>query len=557
MKQKHWLWIIIGVLALAISTAALSRSSSYKSTSFKSSGKSSYKFSSNTSPSKPPVTYSKPKPVAKVSNNVNSNSYKATNTPPKPANIAPVQKSTFGTSNAPKTDQIAKAQKVAQSKSTYTDQRKQFKPRPVVNPSTAATGTTTRATSTTPTYTSRIVIKSSNYNQSTYYKRRSGWYNDWDAPSYSYNSYSSFGAWDSMALWFMLSQASTNAMYASMFYHQANDPGIQEWRREAERLAQSDAALRAQLAALDSSMVHMKASNVSVNPDFTPTGVDADVLLTKEAIKANAPELRLCTGNPTKTYDAIGRFLQGNLETVNAKNINTIGSIENLQKMDKEECDAAFVQRDTYVTHANDTNGATKLDYTRVLAPYSEVVHLICTRDSGILNLSQMKNNDKLRIVTGSKGSGSNVTWSNLVNSSADYAPVSVMELDGVAAEQALFTNKADCMLNVSGVGNQFMKLINERDKYELVEWDEIALNDVLDPALDKVYTPYTLPIAYDQLQLDNTFGFFTTSTEVITVPADLVISKRWIAKHPVQYESLVAELIAADKKIQNVAAYH
>jgi hypothetical protein len=72
----------------------------------------------------------------------------------------------------------------------------------------------------------------------------------WSAPVYVYHSQPRFGMWDAMWMWFMLDTL-TRPGHGAFFYNHANDPGYQEWRREADRLAKDNADLRAKLNALD------------------------------------------------------------------------------------------------------------------------------------------------------------------------------------------------------------------------------------------------------------------------------------------------------------------
>ena len=74
---------------------------------------------------------------------------------------------------------------------------------------------------------------------------RSGWFGSrgWTAPDYAYRSRPSFGVWDGLFLWFLLDNL-TRPGYGDFFYNHQNDPGYQQWRAEAERLARENADVR-------------------------------------------------------------------------------------------------------------------------------------------------------------------------------------------------------------------------------------------------------------------------------------------------------------------------
>lgn len=81
---------------------------------------------------------------------------------------------------------------------------------------------------------------------------RSGWFANrgWTAPGYAYGTQRSFGLWDGLFLWFLLDNLARPG-YADFFYHHQDDPGYQQWRAEAERLARDNSEIRQQLDALD------------------------------------------------------------------------------------------------------------------------------------------------------------------------------------------------------------------------------------------------------------------------------------------------------------------
>lgn len=102
----------------------------------------------------------------------------------------------------------------------------------------------------------------------------------WRAPGYAYQSYPSFGLWDAMFLWFMLRQASG----PSFMYNHQNDPGVQSFRQEADKMAASNADLKKQLADLDAKVEQMKKDGVAVDPKKMPEGIDPAVALAAEKV---------------------------------------------------------------------------------------------------------------------------------------------------------------------------------------------------------------------------------------------------------------------------------
>lgn len=99
----------------------------------------------------------------------------------------------------------------------------------------------------------------------------------WRPPSYALNSPSRYGAWNSGLLWFLLGSLSQQG-HAAFFYNNANDPGVQAWRAQADRKAETDPALRAQLNTLDQQTAALDGKPRDpgmVPPDVSKTAASA------------------------------------------------------------------------------------------------------------------------------------------------------------------------------------------------------------------------------------------------------------------------------------------
>jgi len=98
--------------------------------------------------------------------------------------------------------------------------------------------------------------------------------NNWSAPSYAGSMSRGFGMWDAMFLWFMLDSISRPS-HAAFFHNNENDPGYQQWRAEANKLAADNAELKGKLAALDGELAKQKGQPVTPGavPDDVPKAV--------------------------------------------------------------------------------------------------------------------------------------------------------------------------------------------------------------------------------------------------------------------------------------------
>lgn len=467
---------------------------------------------------------------------------------------------------------VQRQQQVATSRAAYQQQQQAFtKQRPATavasttNRTTAAgSNTPTRPTTTTGDTRSQttvvnrttiinnpVVSRSSNYDRTTYHTRRSSYYGSWSTPSYVYHGYPSYGIWDSLALWYMLDNIN-DAKYRNMYYHQMNTPGMAEWRREAESLARDNADLRQKLNNLDSGVKELERNGVARDESYLPPGAQADLFLAAEVLEETTPVLRMCTGPNDRNYYNVARMLSSNIQNVRIEPITTMGSEQNLIDMEAGKCDAAFVQRDAYWNH-QEINPKSTLDFERIASPYSEVVHMVCTESSGVTKLSELTSNHT--ILVGEPGSGGAVTWKNVVSEVPQYSSVKTLPVGGALAKSRVSTGQADCMLMVSGLNTDFMRdmqNIGKTVKLNLVNWNDGRVLKSLDPANQPVYTQYTLPSkTYQSLQLDSWFRYFNTSTDVITVPADIVVNNTWAKDNNAPFERLVSEVATRTNQIQ------
>ena len=119
---------------------------------------------------------------------------------------------------------------------------------------------------------------------------RAGWFGDrgWSAPSRSYyGGDRSFGVWDGLFLWSLLSNLNRSGS-SDFFHNNQNDPGYVQWRAEADRQAQDNADLRQKLAALDQQLAVRDSQPRT--PGALPADVPADIAKAPPARTPGVPE---------------------------------------------------------------------------------------------------------------------------------------------------------------------------------------------------------------------------------------------------------------------------
>ena len=89
----------------------------------------------------------------------------------------------------------------------------------------------------------------------------------------------SFGIWDGLFLGFLLDNL-TRAGSIDFFRNHRDDPGLREWREEADRQARDNAELREKLDRLDRELARAgRARSAPRDPNYLPPDVPPEVAL--------------------------------------------------------------------------------------------------------------------------------------------------------------------------------------------------------------------------------------------------------------------------------------
>jgi hypothetical protein len=114
----------------------------------------------------------------------------------------------------------------------------------------------------------------------SYARSRDGFYGGWSRPPYLYQSRPSFGVWDALFMWWMLDSLTSHS-HDRWFYDHQDDPGVGEWRTEANRLAADNADLRQKLADLDARTAGMAGPRDAAS---MPDDVKPEIALTADQV---------------------------------------------------------------------------------------------------------------------------------------------------------------------------------------------------------------------------------------------------------------------------------
>lgn len=277
------------------------------------------------------------------------------------------------------------------------------------------------------------------------------------------------------------------------------------------------------------------------------------LLLVSTAGWAENIKLKLCTGSEKGNYYASGEEIKRQVarQNIEVELIETDGSMENMERMARAECDAGFAQIDAYL-HYQALNQDSRLEVEWPRHLYEEYLHLVCRRDTGIESVKQLLQPiDSYSLLTGAPGSGTSITWNSITRLNPDYLDVETDNLGQDRALQTVMDGKASCLMLVSGLSSEDLVLIDESgEQLRLVSVDDKAFQEA--KHLGKpIYDSQNIPKAtYRNLQAPS-----GAPVETLVVKAVLLISSAWAGNHTYELSTLTEGVKRAAPIIQERVA--
>ena len=275
----------------------------------------------------------------------------------------------------------------------------------------------------------------------------------------------------------------------------------------------------------------------------------AVVALSAGAVLAQGqPGFRLCTGGEAGNYFKAGHLLKSKATSVALDVISTQGSLDNLDRIVRGECDGAFVQSDALLVYSSrNARAISSLERAGVI--YQEHAHLVCNRAAGIGRIVDLTN--KNTVAVGPDGTGARTTWDAFVLADKKrYAPVNIDTRSGVRALSAVADgSQVQCALWVGALNSSFIRDDAQRhgDRVLLAGTDDGDMGKVAKDARGQpVYAYGEIPAGtYPSIQKGG-LVYGTKAVGTITVDALLVASVAWIEKNERAYDGLLRALAAA-----------
>ena len=376
------------------------------------------------------------------------------------------------------------------------------------------------------------------------YAERDMWRNShpWSTPPWAYRSAPSFGMWDALFLWMVLDKINEPS-HAALAYNNANDPGFQAWRAEANRMAADDAQLKAKLDVMDAKLTAMQGQPRQAG--VLPADIPASVALAPAVTVADPGDgkaLVVGTGGEAGNYypfcqgSGAMKGLRGNLQGFDVRCKRTNGSGDNLDGLAAGGFDAIMVQSDIFNGWLLAHPGV-RIDALKSTV-YQEYVQLLANKQAKVERIGDL---DPKRHWLYLVGSGAQKTWDSFAAIDPRYAEFDrTGHLRRVPADpqvlEAVAGNPGAAMLFVSGLNSEMLRAANDRygDRLTLALVDDNHLAAALDRTSHPIYAVAKIPSKlYPKLQKSHWFGL-DSSVPSLTVGAVFILSERWVGGHGV-----------------------
>ena len=264
----------------------------------------------------------------------------------------------------------------------------------------------------------------------------------------------------------------------------------------------------------------------------------------KRIINPQRPQLRICTGNAQNHYYHVGKMIAKALSSqIDVQLVETRGSLENLHQIHQPQpkCDAIIAQDDAYALFLFD-HPQQHGRITRLAQLYPEHIHFLCNRNLVAQDdLDQIKTKREIKVLIGSEGSGTYITWNLMKRLNPNYRLFKERPLSGLdALSQITKGVQAQCMLTVTALAQGFIAKANDRfgEHLKLLSINNSILQTPINQGKQsrRLYHPVDVHQNVYPLLLDK-------HLKTQTVDAVLFVHAQWLAAFPQQHQILTETL--------------
>lgn len=349
-------------------------------------------------------------------------------------------------------------------------------------------------------------------------QRRRYYYSGYNPPTYAARAPQAYGMWDSMLMWSLLDNVGDQLMY----YQHMNDPAFQQWRAQANSMASNDPELKKKLEDLDSRMKDLEKEGIPKDPTYVTPGLDPSIYATDKVDKSKMPVIRLCTGSSSGNYAKISSIIHDK-SRLNVDIVKTTGSVENVNKLERNECDVALVQDD--IVKVSKPNVPLRSMFNVSI----EILAFVCNK--GFIKEKEI---GKSTVYVGKDQSGS-VSTLRVMKAVDYFKDISITEVPTtIDALSRLKTEKA-CAFTVTNPEAAVLKLADKEENNRLLR---VADLKGLTKELAEVYIPVEIMTSH----YENLIPSWFSDLDGYAVETDLVVTESWISNHTTEFDTLLLE---------------
>lgn len=274
--------------------------------------------------------------------------------------------------------------------------------------------------------------------------------------------------------------------------------------------------------------------------------------------------VNLCTGGEGKPYHMTGEYIKSFLRDSKNIRINVIttnGTWDNIERTVKtaatpetvasgEACHAFIGQPDGPVLlKRKDAAAAANL---KVIG-YGprEFLHVLCSKESGVEDLSDLAGDNTKSVALGASGSGAWLIWQNFIAEDKSYGEVVVTDESGAIAMSSVATNSTTCALVPAAVVNATVAQADTDfgDSLALVGANDKDFNDATTIDGKPLYRWQAIPSgSYPE----NLQGGWFTSVDTVAWQAGIYVNKQYFQDNTRALEDLITAVAKAKPAIKN-----
>lgn len=274
--------------------------------------------------------------------------------------------------------------------------------------------------------------------------------------------------------------------------------------------------------------------------------------------------INLCTGGEGKPYHQTGEIISGFLKdskNVRVNVITTNGTWDNIERTVKtaatpeaiasgDACHAFIGQPDGPVLlKRKDATAAANLKI--IGQGPREFLHVLCSKDSGVEDLSDIAGDNTKSVALGASGSGAWLIWQNFIAQDKSYAEVVVTDEAGPIAMSSVATNSTTCALIPAAVVNSTVAQADSDfgDSLAMVGANDKDFNDATAIDGKPLYRWQAIPSGSYPVNLQA--GWFT-SVDTVAWQAGVYVNKQYFTENTKALEDLITAVAKAKPAIKN-----